>query len=113
MSCPVRRLSPKALPSTARTRTAPRSPPRPGSAEIRPRLITGRRRHSARFIRASRFSWRPRPDLGLLVDIKKLRVGMQCTTADGSLVEVRDLLPDNIHLRVKYLDTMDNPELEP
>jgi hypothetical protein len=47
------------------------------------------------------------------MDIKKLRVGMQCTTADGSLVEVRDLLPDNIHLRVKYLDTMDNPELEP
>ena len=47
------------------------------------------------------------------MDIKKLRVGMQCTTADGSLVEVRDLLPDNVHLRVKYLDTMDNPELQP
>ena len=47
------------------------------------------------------------------MDIRKLRVGMQCTTADGSLVEVRDLLPDNVHLRVKYLDTMDNPALEP
>jgi hypothetical protein len=47
------------------------------------------------------------------MDIKKLRVGMQCTTADGSLVEVRDLMPDNVHLRVKYLDTMDNPELQP
>ena len=47
------------------------------------------------------------------MDIRKLRVGMQCTTADGSLVEVRDLLPDNVHLRVKYLDTMDNPDLEP
>ena len=47
------------------------------------------------------------------MDIKKLRVGMHCTTADGSLVEVRDLLPDNVHLRVKYLDTMDNPDLQP
>jgi hypothetical protein len=47
------------------------------------------------------------------MDIKKLRVGMQCTTADGSLVEVRDLMPDNVHLRVKYLDTMDNPDIEP
>ena len=47
------------------------------------------------------------------MDIKKLRVGMQCTTADGSLVEVRDFLPDDIHLRVKYLDTMDNPDLQP
>jgi len=47
------------------------------------------------------------------MDISKLRVGMQCTTADGSLVEVRDLLPDNVHLRVKYLDTMDNPDIDP
>jgi len=45
------------------------------------------------------------------MDIKTLRVGMQCTTADGSLVEIRDLLPDNVHLRVKYLDSMDNPDI--
>ena len=47
------------------------------------------------------------------MDIKKLHVGMQCTTSDGSLVEIQKLLPDNVHLQVKYLDTMDNPELKP
>ena len=47
------------------------------------------------------------------MNIEKLRVGMQCTTSDGSLVEVQSLLPDKVHLRVKYLDTMDNPDLQP
>jgi hypothetical protein len=47
------------------------------------------------------------------MDIKKLRVGMQCTTSDGSLIEIEALEADNIHVRVKYLDTMDNPDLPP
>ena len=40
-----------------------------------------------------------------------LKTGMQCTTSDGSLVEVREVLPDKVHIRVKYLDSMDNPEI--
>ena len=27
----------------------------------------------------------------------------------GSLVEVQDALPDRVHFRAKYLDSMDNP----
>ncbi|MEA2642747.1 MAG: hypothetical protein QOF51_4141 [Chloroflexota bacterium] len=40
-----------------------------------------------------------------------LKQGMQCTTSDGSLVEVREVLPDNVFIRVKYLDSLDNPEI--
>jgi hypothetical protein len=42
---------------------------------------------------------------------KQLRTGMQCTLADGSLIEVRDVLADNVHVRVRYLDSLDNPEI--
>ena len=46
-----------------------------------------------------------------MMDIKSLRVGMRCTLADGSLAEVREVLRDNVHVRVKYVDTLDNPEI--
>ena len=45
------------------------------------------------------------------MDIKNLRVGMQCTLSDGSLAEIKGLLPDSIHVRVRYIDTLDNPEI--
>ena len=41
----------------------------------------------------------------------QLKRGMQCTLSDGSLVEVGEVLADNIHVRVTYLDTLDNPEI--
>jgi hypothetical protein len=37
--------------------------------------------------------------------------GMQCTLSDGSLVEVQRVMPDNVHIRVKYLDSLDNPQI--
>jgi hypothetical protein len=40
-----------------------------------------------------------------------VRPGMECTLADGSLVEIQQILPDNIHIRVKYIDAMDNPAI--
>ena len=46
------------------------------------------------------------------MDIKSLKVGMQCTLSDGSLAEVREVMPDNVHVKVKYVDTMDNPEID-
>jgi hypothetical protein len=45
------------------------------------------------------------------VNPKLLKVGMQCTTSDGSLVEVREVLPDNVYIRVTYVDSLDNPEI--
>jgi hypothetical protein len=45
------------------------------------------------------------------VDPSRLKSGMQCTLADGSLVEVRQVLADNVHVRVTYLDSLDNPEI--
>jgi hypothetical protein len=36
---------------------------------------------------------------------------MQCTLADGSLVEVHEVLADRVHVRVTYLDSLDNPEI--
>jgi len=36
---------------------------------------------------------------------------MQCTLSDGSLAEVRQVLPDNVLVRVKYVDSLDNPEI--
>ncbi|HTE84164.1 MAG TPA: hypothetical protein VK821_05480 [Dehalococcoidia bacterium] len=41
----------------------------------------------------------------------KVKPGMQCTLSDGSLVEVQTVQPDNIHIRVKYLDSLDNPAI--
>jgi len=40
-----------------------------------------------------------------------VRPGMECTLADGSLVEVQQILPDNVHIRVRYIDSMDNPAI--
>jgi hypothetical protein len=40
-----------------------------------------------------------------------LKPGMQCTLSDGSLAEVRQVLPDNVLVRVKYVDSLDNPEI--
>lgn len=40
-----------------------------------------------------------------------LKVGMQCTLSDGSLIEIREVMPDNVHIRVRYLDNLDNPEI--
>jgi hypothetical protein len=45
------------------------------------------------------------------VNPARLKTGMQCTLSDGSLVEVREVLPDNVHVRVTYLDSLDNPEI--
>jgi hypothetical protein len=45
------------------------------------------------------------------MDIKAIKLGMQATLADGSLVEVKAIRPDMIHIRVKYIDTLDNPEI--
>jgi hypothetical protein len=36
---------------------------------------------------------------------------MLCTLADGSLVEVHEVLGDGVHVRVTYLDALDNPEI--
>ncbi len=46
------------------------------------------------------------------MDIKSLKAGMQCTLSDGSLVEVKSVAPDNVHVRVKYVDSMDNPAIK-
>ena len=46
------------------------------------------------------------------MDIKAVKPGMQCTVSDGSLVDVIAVQPDNVHIRVKYVDTMDNPEIK-
>lgn len=40
-----------------------------------------------------------------------LKSGMQCTTSDGSLVEVQSVMPDNVHIKVKYVDSLDNPDI--
>ena len=45
------------------------------------------------------------------MDVKALRSGMQCTVSDGSLVEVQNVAADNVHVKVKYIDNMDNPEI--
>ena len=42
---------------------------------------------------------------------KTLKPGMACTLSDGSLVEVQTVMPDDIHVRVKYIDSLDNPEI--
>ena len=43
--------------------------------------------------------------------VKYMRPGMQCTTSDGSLVEIRSVMPDEVHVRVRYVDNLDNPEI--
>jgi len=45
------------------------------------------------------------------VDPSRLKSGMQYTLSDGSLVEVRQVLADNVHVRVTYVDSLDNPEI--
>lgn len=45
------------------------------------------------------------------MELSSLRVGMQCTLSDGSLAEVQGIRADNIHVQVKYLDSLDNPEI--
>jgi hypothetical protein len=45
------------------------------------------------------------------MDPSRLKAGMQCTLADGSLVEVHEVLADGVHVRVTYLDSLDNPEI--
>ncbi len=40
-----------------------------------------------------------------------LKPGMQCTLSDGSLVEVRSVQSDNVHVLVRYLDSLDNPKI--
>jgi hypothetical protein len=46
------------------------------------------------------------------MDIKAVKVGMHCTLSDGSIAEVRAISPDNVHVRIRYLDTLDNPLLK-
>jgi len=36
---------------------------------------------------------------------------MQCTLSDGSLAEVRHVLPDNVFVRISYIDSLDNPDI--
>ena len=45
------------------------------------------------------------------METSHVRPGMQCTLADGSLIEVQQVLPDNLHIRVKYVDSLDNPAI--
>ena len=46
------------------------------------------------------------------MDPNAIKPGMQCTVSDGSLVEVQQIMPDRVHIQVKYIDTLDNPEIE-
>jgi hypothetical protein len=45
------------------------------------------------------------------LEIADIKPGMNCTLSDGSLVEVKGVLPDRIHVQVKYIDSLDNPEI--
>ena len=45
------------------------------------------------------------------MDPNTIKPGMECTTSDGSLVEVLTVMPDKIYLQVKYVDSLDNPEI--
>lgn len=45
------------------------------------------------------------------METTKIKSGMECTLSDGSLVQVQAIMPDNIHIRVKYLDSLDNPAI--
>lgn len=45
------------------------------------------------------------------MNLSHLKSGMQCTLTDGSLVEVHEVLSDNIHVRVTYIDSLDNPDI--
>jgi hypothetical protein len=45
------------------------------------------------------------------VNPNHLKSGTQYTLTDGSLVEVREVLPDNVYVRVTYIDSLDNPEI--
>jgi hypothetical protein len=41
----------------------------------------------------------------------KVKPGIQCARSDGSLIEVQSVELDNIHIRVKYIDSLDNPAI--
>jgi hypothetical protein len=45
------------------------------------------------------------------VDPATVKPGMQCTLSDGSLVEIQQAVGDNVHFKVKYIDSLDNPEI--
>lgn len=45
------------------------------------------------------------------MEVADLKPGMQCTLSDGSLVEVRGVMPDKIHVQVKYIDSLDNLDI--
>jgi hypothetical protein len=45
------------------------------------------------------------------VDPQTVKPGMQCTLSDGSLVEIQSPVGDNVHFKVKYLDSLDNAEI--
>jgi len=45
------------------------------------------------------------------VNPAKLSIGNQVTLADGSLGEVLAVASDQQSIRIRYVDTLDNPEL--
>ena len=45
------------------------------------------------------------------MNVTNLKVGTNVTLADGSLVEVLVVMEDGSGVRVKYLDTMGEPEM--
>ena len=45
------------------------------------------------------------------MEIVDIKLGMQCTLSDGSLVEVKGILSDHIHVQVRYIDSLDNPDI--
>lgn len=45
------------------------------------------------------------------MNIKNIRPNMECTLADGSLVKVLSVMPDEINVKVEYRDSLDNPEI--
>lgn len=45
------------------------------------------------------------------MNVANLKVSTQITLADGSLVEVLDVMPAEAQVRVRYIDTLGAPEL--
>ncbi|HZT05801.1 MAG TPA: hypothetical protein VFC51_02135 [Chloroflexota bacterium] len=40
-----------------------------------------------------------------------LKPGAQYTLSDGSIAEVQRVLPGSINVQVRYIDSLDNPEI--
>ena len=40
-----------------------------------------------------------------------IKPGIQYTLVDGSLVEAHEMQADRVHVRVTYVDSLDNPEI--